>query len=216
MACTGRQAGSGRKIGSRRLSGPRRHAGLSGRAGLSSARRQSRSCWRARLLLFLPVRLLLLTRAVQLTGLRLSRAIELTGLLLSGTVRYTRQRRLARLSRQSILSPLAGQAVWPRLAGPQLPDRPVRIDEAGVGTAEFALLEYELPPDILRRVKLAHEALVAQHRLSRNSQRHRGEARAAGVRADGEAAGALGEKAKPRPGAVVDLNAADPPIGVGI
>ena len=45
---------------------------------------------RARLLLSLPVRLLLLTRAVQLTGLRLSRAIELTGLLLSGTVRYTR------------------------------------------------------------------------------------------------------------------------------
>ena len=115
-------------------------------------------------------RLLLLTGSVQLTGLLLSRTIELTGLLLSGTFGTLGSGGLTGLS---------GQTIWPPLAGLQLPDRPVRIDEAGIGAAEFALLEHDLPADILRRVKLTHKALVAQHRRLRNHQRHRGEAHAA-------------------------------------
>ena len=144
--------------------------------------------------------------------LRLSGTIELAGLLLSLAVRHSRQWRLTGLPGQAVLPRLAGtiqltrllllsgpvlsrQTIRPLLAGLQLPDRPVRIDEAGIGAAEFALLEHELPADILRRVKLTHEALVAQHHGLRNHQRHRGEARAARARANGEAARALGEKA---------------------
>ena len=89
---------------------------------------------------------------------------------------------------------LSGQTIWPLLARLQLPDRTVRIDEAGIGAAEFALLEHELPADILRRVKLTHKALVAQHHGLRNHQRHRGEARAARAGPDGEAARALRRK----------------------
>ena len=149
------------------MSRTRWQAGLIGRAGLlrlSRARRRARSRWRTRLLLTLAVRrarLLLLTGPVQLTGLLLSRTIELTRLLLSGTIRHARQRRLTGLSGQTIWPPLARQTIRPLLAGLQLPDRSVRIDEAGIGAAEFALLEHELPADILRRVKLTHEALVA-------------------------------------------------------
>ena len=165
---------------------------------LSRARRRAWSWWRTRLLLTLAVRrarLLLLTGPVQLTGLLLSRTIELTGLLLSGTIRHARQRRLAGLSGQTIWPPLARQTVWPLLAGLQLPDRSVRIDEAGIGAAEFALLEYDLPADILRRVKLAHKTLVARHHLRRNRQRHGGKARAAGAWPNGKTAGALGQEA---------------------
>jgi len=171
------------------LSGARWHSGLIGRSRLL---RLSRTRRRARLL-------------------RLSGTIELAGLLLSLAVRHSRQWRLTGLPGQAVLPRLAGtiqltrlllsgpvlsrQTIRPLLAGLQLPDRPVRIDEAGIGAAEFALLEYELPADILRRVKLTHEALVAQHHGLRNHQRHRGEARAARARANGEAARALGEKA---------------------
>ena len=114
-------------------------------------------------------RLLLLTGPVQLTGLlRLSGTIELAGLRLSLPVRHSRQWRLTGLPRQAVLPYLAGtvqltrllllsgpdlsgQTVWPLLTGLELlPDRPVRIDEAGIGAAEFALLEHELPADILR------------------------------------------------------------------
>ena len=144
-----------------------------------------------------------------------------------------RQRRLTGLPGQAVLPRLAGtvqltrllllsgpdlsrQTIWPLLAGLELPDRPVRIDEAGIGAAEFALLEHDLPAEILRRVELTHKALVAQHRLRRDHQRHRGETRAARARADGEAAGALRQKAEPRAGAVVDLDPADPAVGIGI
>jgi len=111
--------------------------------------------------------------------LRLSGTIELAGLLLPLAVRHSRQWRLTGLPGQAVLPRLAGtiqltrlllsgpvlsrQTIWPLLAGLQLPDRTVRIDEAGIGAAEFALLEHELPADILRRVKLTHKALVAQH-----------------------------------------------------
>ena len=191
------------------MSGARWHAELIGRAGLllSGARR------RARLL-------------------RLSGTIELAGLL-SLAVRYGRQRRLARLSGQAVLSRLAGtvqltrllllsgpvlsgQAIWPLLAGLQLPDRTVRIDEGGIGAAEFALLEHELSADILRRMKLTHKALVAQHHRLRNRQRHGGETCTACAGSDGEAARALREKTEPRAGAVVDLDAADAAVGVVI
>ena len=154
---------------------------------LACAWRHTRSRQRARLLLSLAVRR---ARLLLLTG-----PVQLTGLLRSLAVRHARQRRLTGLSRQTILSPLSGQTVWPLLAGLQLPDRPVRIDEAGIGAAEFALLEHELPADILRRVKLTHNALVAQHHSLRDHQRHRGEACAARARADGKAARALREKA---------------------
>jgi hypothetical protein len=177
---------------------------------------------------------LLLTGPVQLTRLlRLSGTIELAGLLLSLPVRYGRQWRLTGLPRQAVLPRLAGtvqltrrllsgpdlsgQPIRPLLAGWScLPDRPVRIDEAGIGAAEFALLEHDLPADILHRVKLAHKALVALHHRLRNRQRHRGEARAARARADGEAARALGEKAELCAGTVVDLDPADPSVRVGV
>jgi hypothetical protein len=184
---------------------------LIGRAGLlrlSRARRRARSRWRTRLLLTLAVRR---ARLLLLTG-----PVQLTGLLLTGTIRHAWQRRLTGLSGQTIWPPLSGQTIWPLLARLQLPDRPVRIDEAGIGATEFALLEHELPADILRRVKLTHKALVAQHHGLRNRQRHRGEARAARARPDGEAARALREKAEPRAGAVVDLDPSDPAVGVGI
>jgi hypothetical protein len=185
------------------------------------------------LLLSLAVRragLLLLTGPVQLTRLlRLAGTVKLAGLLLSLAVRYGRQWRLTGLTGQAILPRLAGTVqltrllllsgpdrsgltVWPLLTGLELlPDRPVRIDEGGIGAAEFALLEHDLPADILHRVKLAHKALVALHHRLRNRQRHRGKARAARARADGEAARALGEKAEPCAGAVVDLDPADAP-----
>ena len=171
------------------MSGPRRQAGLIGRAGLLLSLAVRRA------------RLLLLTGPVQLTRLlRLPGTIELAGLLLSLPVRHGRQWRLTGLPGQAVLPDLAGtvqltrllllsgpdlsgQTIWPLLTGLELlPDRPVRIDEAGIGAAEFALLEHDLPADILRRVKLAHKALVALHHRLRNRQRHRGEAHAAGSR----------------------------------
>ena len=63
---------------------------------------------------------------------------------------------------------------------------------------------------------LAHEALVAPHLLWRDRQRHRGEPRAARAGPDGEAAGALGEKAESRARAVIDVDPADLAVGVGI
>ena len=174
---------------------------------------------------------MLLTRPVQLTG-PLSGTVKLTRLLLSLAIGHGRQWRLTGLPRQAVLPRLAGpvqltwlllsrpvlsgQAILPRLAGLELPDRPVRIDETGIGAAEFALLQHDLPAEILRRVKLTHKALVTQHHRLRNRQRHRGEADAAGAGPDREAARALRQEAEPRPGAVVDLDAADPPVGVGI
>ena len=138
------------------MSGPWRHAGLIGRAGLLLSLAVRRA------------RLLLLTGPVQLTRLlRLSGSIELAGLRLSLPVRHSRQRRLTGLSGQAVLPVLAGtvqltglllsgpdlsgQTIRPLLTGLELlPDRPVRIDEAGIGAAEFALLEHDLPADILR------------------------------------------------------------------
>jgi len=178
-----RRGGLRRYIRLLRLACAWRQAGL---RRLSRARRHTRSRQRARLLLSLAVRR---ARLLLLTG-----PVQLTGLLLSWAVRHARQRQLTGLSRQTILSPLSGQTVWPLLAGLQLPDRPVRIDEAGIGAAEFALLEHKLAADILRRVKLTHKPLVAQHHLRRNRQRYRGEARAARARADGESARALRQK----------------------
>ena len=77
------------------------------------------------------------------------------------------------------------------------------------------MLGHDLPPQILRGMDLAHKTLVAQRLLRRDHERHRGKA-AAGAGADGETAGALGEKAQPRPGAVVDLDPSHLAVGVGI
>ena len=70
--------------------------------------------------------------------------------------------------------------------------------------------------EILRRVNLTHEALVALHLLRRNRQRHGGETRAADAGADREAAGALRQEAKPRARAVIDFDPSDLAVGVGI
>ncbi len=166
---------------------------------LSGARRRAGSRRGAPLLLSLAVRRarrLLLTGPV--TGpLLLSRTIWLTGLQLSRPA----------LSRRTVL---------PVLAGLKLPVRPVRIDEIGIGAAEFALLEYHLASEILCRVELPHKALVPQNHRLRNHQRHRGEAGAARAGPNGEAARALRQKPEPRAGAVIDLDLADPAIGIGI
>ena len=97
-----------------------------------------------------------------------------------------------------------------------MPDRAVRIDEIGIGAAEVALLLHHLAAEILRRMNLAHKTLVALHHLRRNEQRHRGNAPAADAEAHAEAAGALRKEAEPRARAVVDLDAADMAVGVGI
>ena len=123
--------------------------------------------------------------------------------------------RCARLL-QLLSGPVLSGCAIGRLAGLRLPDRTVRIDEGRVGAAEFTLLEHDLAAESLRRMKLAHKTLVALHHLRRNHQRHRGNAGTADAGPDGEAAGALGEKSKPRTGAVVDLDAADLAVGVGI
>ncbi len=65
-------------------------------------------------------------------------------------------------------------------------------------------------------MKPTHNALIAQNHRLRNRQRHRCEAHAAATWPDGEAACALRQKAEPRAGAVVDLDAADAPVRVGI
>ena len=62
---------------------------------------------------------------------------------------------------------------------------------------------------------LAHDALVAQRLLRRNHQRRRGDA-AAGAGPDRKAAGALRERTEPRAVAVVDIDVADPAVGIGI
>lgn len=111
---------------------------------------------------------------------------------------------------------LAGRTVLPDLAGLELPVRTVRIDEIGIGAAELALLEHHLASKILRRMELSHKTLVAQTHRLRNHQRHRGEAGAARAGPDGEAARALRQKTEPRAGAVVDLDLADPAVGIGI
>src|SRR6185312_339230 len=90
------------------------------------------------------------------------------------------------------------------------------IDEVGIGAAEFALLEHHLASEILRRVELPHKALVTQYHRLRDRQWHRGEAYAARAGPDREAARALRQKAEPRAGAVVDLDSADPAVGIGI
>ena len=59
----------------------------------------------------------------------------------------------------------------------------VRIGLAWIGAAEVALLVDDLPAEVLRRVDLAHKALVAQRLLRRDRHRHRGKARAAGAAA---------------------------------
>ena len=78
-----------------------------------------------------------------------------------------------------------------------------------------AALRDDLAADALRGVDLAHDALIAQRLLRRDHQRHRGEA-SHGAGPDGKAAGALGEKTKPRAVAAVDLDPPDPAVGVGI
>ena len=161
----GRQAGLRRQIGSRRLSCTWRQAGLVWQAGalrLSGAGRCSRSRRGAWLLLSLAVRCarrLLSTGAV--TGL----------LLLSGTIWRTR----LQLSGPD----LSGRTILPDLTGLKLPVRTVWIDEIGIGSAEFALLEHHLASEILRGVELSNKTLVAQSHRLRNRQRHRGEAHAA-------------------------------------
>ena len=93
------------------------------------------------MLLTLPVRrarLLRLTRALQLL---LSGTVPQTGLLLTRTV----------LARQSVLLRSAA--------------RRVEAVDAGVGAAEIALLVVNAAAEVLRRVKLTHKALIAQHLL---------------------------------------------------
>src|SRR5882757_4392777 len=187
----------------------RRLIGRAGLLGLTRPRCQSR-LWRTRLLLSLPIlqsgqrwlagltwqlpwsRLAWLTRLLRRTRSRLQTLpVRRARLLLSWAIL---QSRLLLLSGPV----LTGQAILPRpsgltrLAGP---DRPVRIHKARVGAAEGALFVEHAPAKDLRRVHLAHKALIARHHLWRNRQGHRGEACAC---------------------AIVDLDAADPAVGIRI
>src|SRR6185437_12178129 len=78
---------------------------------------------------------------------------------------------------------LSGQRIRTRLPGPV-----AAVVETRIGAAERALLANDLAADALRRMHLAHEALVARSLLWRDRQRHRGKAAAGGAAADGEAA----------------------------
>ena len=111
---------------------------------------------------------------------------------------------------------LSGRTILPDLTGLKLSVRTVWIDEIGIGSAEFALLEHHLASENLRGVELSNKTLVAQSHRLRNHQRHRGEAYAARTCPDSEAARALRQEAEPGTGAVVDLDPADPSVGIGI
>ena len=208
---------------------------LTARLRRSRLRRADRVCrrsllrsrlWRARLLQSLPA---WLTGLLWLTGPR--RLAGLTRLLRLARPRLqvlsVRRARLL-LSRTILRSwllwcastVLPWQTVLPlratrltRLAGP---DRPVRIHKARVGAAEGALLVEHAAAEDLRRVYLTHKTLVAHHHLRRHHQWHRGETRTSAAWPDGKAARALRQKAEPRAGTIVDLDAADPAVGIRI
>jgi hypothetical protein len=126
---------------------------------------------------------------------------------------------LLRLTRTVLLPRLTGP-VLARLAGPAglpgLADRPVRIDEVGIGLAERAPLLEHAAAERLGGVHLADKPLVALQHLRRDGDRHRGKARAACAGTNGKTARALAQKAEPRAGAIVDLDAADAAVGIGI
>ena len=84
-----------------------------------------------------------------------------------------------------------------------------------IGLPQRALLGHDLPSDHLRRVHLAHHALVARRLLRRDHERGGGDA-AAGAGPDRETAGALRERAEPDTAAVMDIDMPDPAVGVGI
>lgn len=89
----------------------------------------------------------------------------------------------------------------------------VRIVRGRIGAAQGALLGDDLASEILRGMHLTHKALIAL-RLSWRDRQRQGRKAPAGAGPDGEATGALREKADPRAGAVVDL---DPPhLAVGV
>ena len=105
-------------------------------------------------------RLLRLTRPLQLL---LSGTVLLTRLLLPGTVLQTRLARTIWRARLLAGTVLSRQSVLLRSAA-----RRVEAVDAGVGAAEIALLAEDATAEILRRVKLTHKTLVAQHLLRRN------------------------------------------------
>jgi hypothetical protein len=84
---------------------------------------------------------------------RLSRTVLLAGLLLPGSGWNARLLRRAILSRQSVL-PLR-TCLTRRVAA-------VRVEPAGIGAAEGALLGDDLAADGLRGVDLTHKSLVAR------------------------------------------------------
>ncbi|MEY9684118.1 hypothetical protein ABIF13_004892 [Bradyrhizobium elkanii] len=134
--------------------------------------------------------------------------------LLAGTVLLTRLLRgVAVLARQAVL-PL--RVRLHRLAAVRIGRGRIRPAEVGIGAAEVALLGHDLTAQCLRAMDLAHKALVARDLLRRDRQRHRCEAGAAGARTNRKAARAARQHAERSATAVVDLDAADMSVGVGI
>jgi hypothetical protein len=113
---------------------------------------------------------------------------------------------------------VSGPAIRPRRAARPLAGPGGRIiAQRRVVADGVAALGDDLPADGLRGMDPPHDALIARRLLRRDRQRHRGKAGAgAGTRPDRKAGGALVEQAEPGPGAVVDLDAPDLAVGVGI
>jgi len=91
-----------------------------------------------------------------------------------------------------------------------------RIGTVRIGPPQRALLRDDLTADDLRRVHLAHDALVARGLLRRDHERGSGHA-AAGAGADRKAARALRERTEPRAGAaIIDVDMPNPAVGIGV
>jgi hypothetical protein len=83
--------------------------------------------------------------------------------------------------------------------------------------AEVALLGDDLPARGLRLMHLAHEGAVARGLLRRDRDRHRGNTRPSGAGRIAKPLEPCVKRAEPRAtGAVVDIDVADPAIGVGV
>ena len=151
---------------------------------------------------------------------------------MSLAVRYGRQWRLTGLSGQAVLSRLAWtiqltgrllsgpvlsrQAILPLLAGLNCRIGRFGLTKPGLARRNSRCWNTTCRPRFCVEWSWRTKPWSRSITAAANRQRHRGEAHAAGAWPDGKAARALRQKAEPRAGAVVDLDAADPSVGVGI